>query len=146
MNQVMALLWVGVGAVAIGAAITFHAGRSAGSTRPLRAGAATAVAFAVCVLGMLIPSVQALSTTIDHRRPVTVTCESALAELEGEPFLLTDEGRVFSPAHGACRAVAWERVARLGSAELLVGLLVGLRAATLPRRRANVDLDRLVST
>lgn len=121
----MALVWVGAGAVAIG-------GAGASWSR-----VAAATALVGCLFWVMVPPVHAVSTTIDSPRPVDVTCNSALGELEGEPFVLTDTGPTFSPAHGACRAAGWERIAGLGTGELVVALLVWLgRRATSRRRTA----------
>ncbi len=132
----MALLWVGTGAVLLGVALAVVV-RRPGILRVLTAVVAAA-SFLVCCFWLSVPSVHALSTGVDLAEPTDIECGSALGALDGSPFVLTDEGRRFNPAQGACQATAWGRVATLGSTEAGLALVLGAGALLVGRRSGNI--------
>ena len=135
MNMVMALVWVATGAVLVGVATAAaRRRRGPGLSRLAFLGFVSLGCFFLACFWLVVPPVHAISTNIDSALPVDITCDSAWDALHGSPFVETDTGPVFSPAHGACQAAAWHRVASLGTAE--VGLAVILAMASVLRRRA----------
>ena len=133
----MGLIWIAVGAMGIGI-LGVRADRHNASSGSNKIGVGLFVslgALLLCCIATILP-VTAVSTDVDSpSQPVTVQCGSTWGALQGSRYLETDAGSTFDPAHGACRAAAWHRVASLGSAEVVLAALVAVASRLLTRRR-----------
>ena len=139
MSALLGLVWVATGAVAVGLSAAIVARHAAIVTLIVTVCLVSVGVFLVsCVL--LVPAVCAVTPTIDSVARVTVICGGPLAQLQSSPYVETDSGPTFDPAHGACQAAAWHRVAAVSAADLALAVLVG--SASVLRHVAGV-LTRL---
>jgi hypothetical protein len=132
-NVVMALVWVATGAAAMGVS-TLLAGRRLGLSKRTSPYLLSLGAFLLSCVWLAMP-VTAVTTTLDTVRAGDVQCGSAWGTLHGSPVVYTDAGPQYDPAHGACQAAAWHRVASLGTAEIGLAVLLDMAFARLARRR-----------
>jgi hypothetical protein len=84
MNVVIALVWVATGAVLVGVATAAaRRRRDPRSSRMAFLGFVSLGSFFLSCFWLVVPPVNALSTTIDSALPVDVTCDSAWSALQG---------------------------------------------------------------
>jgi hypothetical protein len=133
----MAGVWIATGAIALVTATSAWLRRRG----PIAATLAGLLSWGTSLVGVLwlATPLTAISTSIDSSaQPHAVQCGSTFGAFQRSPYVQVLDGDPrpeFDPAHAACQAAAWRKVAAVGTVELGLAAILACGALVNGRRR-----------